>query len=429
MVHQLVGSPKSFGSVQGSATFSLTQLPRELILEIYQHLPESDLLSLCEVDFLTNELALLAALRGNAPLGSPQPVSGSLGSRLHFIDGGVNHLLITLSFPKPDSGFMKLFPPSVTRIVGGAALRPILIINFLTGICIRPQRAAPSVGATAPPAVDKGKFTRAIQSSLAATIKHQPHPVIHVLSFPQPTAPLGALVAINPNFILFLDMDAKVASPSEWQLFMPQLDLPSLRTLRIQVDLDYYALSSFLDRHDKIEQLDFRCDWSGLCNERPPPFPKVPNLKHISASSGMIRLALRTNNFPHLQSVSIIGLDSVPACSSVNHLIIQLHSAEPPWKHFDVATDSRAARELRHIRKLHISPWTREAETDGFPHWLAMFSGLVTLEISGDLFPTAKGPLVSEQLRKAISTVCPHVALRRNSVSYNVRIFMRLCAG
>jgi hypothetical protein len=117
----------------------------------------------------------------------------------------------------------------VTRIVGGAALRPILIINFLTGICIRPQRAAPSVGATAPPAVDKGKFTRAIQSSLAATIKHQPHPVIHVLSFPQPTAPLGALVAINPNFILFLDMDAKVASPSEWQLFMPQLDTKALR--------------------------------------------------------------------------------------------------------------------------------------------------------------------------------------------------------
>jgi hypothetical protein len=225
-------------------------------------------------------------------------------------------------------------------------------------------------------------------------------------------------------------MDAKVASPSEWQLFMPQLDLPSLRTLRIQVDLDYYALSSFLDRHDKIEQLDFRCGWSGLCNERPPSFPKVPNLKHISASSGMIRLALRTNNFPHLQSVSIsdrdtalqsngsyaasnfqLALDSVPACSSVNHLIIQLHSAEPPWKRFDVATDSRATRELRHIRKLHISPWTREAETDGFPHWLAMFSGLVTLEISGDLFPTAKGPLVSEQLRKAISTVCPHVAV------------------
>ncbi|KAJ6564605.1 hypothetical protein B0H19DRAFT_1259027 [Mycena capillaripes] len=374
-------------------------------------------------------------------IGASPPISGPLG--LRFNDRHVEHLPvwrslvhlakhfrfvpnITLTFPghpvhKLPSDFMKTIPRSVASLMCATALRPIFIINFLTGVCVRPHRVP--AGGYAPAAVDKETLTRRIQILIAATIKQEPLSMIHILSFPSPTTPLGSLAVIEPDFILSIDVDAHAASLSEWQFVLTHLELPNLRRLRIQVDLEYDVLSSFLHRHAGIQNLDFRCDWSGLRNEPHGRFPELSALKHISGSTRMIALALQRSRLPGLKYVCIGDRDtssaanfqgalkSVAACSSVKHLMVQLHNAEPPWNHFNVETGATAERDLAHIQRLHISPWTHEVENDEFPHWLAMFPALKTLEISGDLFPISNKPLVSEGLITAIGTICPHIVV------------------
>jgi hypothetical protein len=274
------------------------------------------------------------------------------------------------------------------------------------------------------------KLTRKLLSSIATATTRRLLARIYLRSFTEPSAPLGALLILNPEAVFYLDIGEHVISRPEWQFLMSELHLPSLRTIFIRIDFDHGALSAFLERHNKIEHLEFLSDWSCIHNHIIPPFSisALPRLKHISASSRVIARILQTPNaFPLLQYVGIDARESssddpddatsfqealraLAARTSVTTLILHIHSGCLPWVEFD-GTEARAERELGSIQKLQLLPWTHDAEHNTFPSWLAMFPGVHDLSISGNLFQPTKGPLVSDWLIEAIGAACPHIVV------------------
>ncbi|KAJ7444618.1 hypothetical protein B0H11DRAFT_2291185 [Mycena galericulata] len=457
-------------------TFPLIDLPQELILEIFSHLPERDLVTLFEVSSLTKVLAIATVLashgisecQSSQPLdiritsqavrkfGSSHPTRGTIAlPSLQFNDGDIDHMpvwrsllhlakrsadiVLTLQVPLTKSPRLRRFwdplLTSVLRLFGPSASHPVVIIHYLAAFCARPkqpsvlQREAPHILL----AIDKELLRRNIKESIAATIKRQPLSRIHVRSFPQRPTPVGALVLLNPDSISFLNIDVANLSRTEWQFILPHLNLPGLRAVRIQANLDYEPLSSFLGLHARIEHLDFRRDWTGLYNER--PFPVLHNLTRLTAGSHIIALALQSaNTFNLLECVDISDQDTtmddlarvayfqaalraVATRSSVQRLMIQMHdNIKPPWRYLDATSDDRPERRLRYIRTLHISLWTGEAEHEEFPNWLEMFPALTRLHISGVFLsprPSSGGPVLSDWLAEAIKETCSRISVHQ----------------
>ncbi|KAJ7220790.1 hypothetical protein GGX14DRAFT_676004, partial [Mycena pura] len=462
-----------------SSVSILLQLPRELVFAIFDCLSEPELIKLYQVSSNMKDLAMLAICSrfgiseaqiqlGSTSLTVTCNVMRSIGvsrpKNLQFNEGDVDHLpvwrslihyakrfpnfipKIVLKFPKREletlrepglaianHRYLQSGPLCLASALGATIPQnPILIINHLSIVSVRPHLVVERRRSQHPSClriIEKDKLTRRIHSTLAATLKHERISLIHAFAFPHPSAPLSSVVVFNPLSILFLDIATAApasVSPAEWELVLPLLALPSLRTVRIQLDCPFDGLSSFLERHPRIKHIDFRKDWSVLCSGGGGGFPSLPYLKDIAASTRMIAAALQTlSSFPRLHSVSIsaelnsgavadfqAALRLIAARSTVKQLTIQIPpDVDPPWMHFN---DAKAT--LPYIQKLKIAQWTCSADGDDFPPWLKKFPALEELEVCGDLFQassTSKGPLLSKRLSEAISKTCPGVIIRQ----------------
>ncbi|KAJ7176870.1 hypothetical protein C8R46DRAFT_1213442 [Mycena filopes] len=439
-----------------SSTSLLLRLPQELILAIYEYLAEPELVNLYAVASAAKELAILTfvtrygiseALLQSGSLhiscsarrafGYSRPVVQ--GPTIRFDDREhVDHLplwrtivhfamhapvipSIDFTFPANNPDIVKSFSTAVPSLMGATAFKPVLIINYSGSACVRPQGPHSTI--------DRGKLARTIQLSISTAAKQTQLSTIHIRAFPQATASVGCVVVVNPSAISFLDVDAAMVSTSEWEFVLPRLKLPTLRRTRIHVDLECSALSSFFANHAGIEHLDFRADWSELFTESWHRFPSLPALKYLAGSARVINLALQRpavqkNQFPLLKCVCInftpqvddtadfpLALHRIAACSSVGCLALRISAfSELPWTS-NLALADRPERALRNIRKVQISPWTHDSESAQFSEWLRMFPKLKKLEVSGDLFPTHNGSLVSAWLMQLIKTECPHVVV------------------
>ncbi|KAJ7097516.1 hypothetical protein C8R44DRAFT_366282 [Mycena epipterygia] len=345
---------------QDRGEVSLNKLPRELILLIFDYLPERDLIKLYEVSSSTKELALLVILARYGVSESqiqsqelPNVSSRALRSLsacyptilphirtldLHFDDGDVDHLAawrslmhlaerfpaipsITLTFPeRPTHLELWAVLPTVLISLMGDISRPAVIIHSVAIVVVRPRPPSilkrawkTSTGSSATPVIARQKLTRKLQSSIATAIVFRPLSSVQVRLFTQPEARLGSLVILEPASIFYLNLNEQFISRPEWQFIMTDFHLPSLRTLFIRIDLDHHPLSVFLDRHNSIEHLEFTTDCGPLHSKALPPFPisALPRLKHISASARVIACVLQTSNdFSFLEHVCIAPRDS-----------------------------------------------------------------------------------------------------------------------
>ncbi|KAJ7489066.1 hypothetical protein FB451DRAFT_1552968 [Mycena latifolia] len=357
----------SNGGLSNSTTadgVSLLELPRELILLIFDWIPEKDLIRLYEVSSVSKKLALLAILAhygvsesqlqsqelSNIPSRALHALSAcypTMIANIRVLDVHFNprdadslaewhaleHLAerfpvipkVTVAFSEPPTRtqiLSHLWGPLSTALVSltGNTSQPAVVFRYAEVVTVRPRppkllkralRTSP--GSSSIPMIDKQKLTKKIQYSIATLSTHKPFSSIQVRSFTQPEAALGSLVILNPDAIFHLTISADVISAREWQFAMSDLYLPSLRTLFIRVDLEYQSLSAFLDRHNSIEHLEFSSDWGCLHDHGLPPFSilALPRLKHISAGSRVLARILQTpNDFPLLDYVCISPRDS-----------------------------------------------------------------------------------------------------------------------
>ncbi|KAK7016909.1 hypothetical protein R3P38DRAFT_2988326 [Favolaschia claudopus] len=482
-------SGRSSNVTGSSAGFPLFEMPRELIFLILDWLAESELLRLCEVSSESQQLALRTLLTRHGVSESQVQAQSlmkvrsrairsicashpALISNIHrldfdFTDGDVDHLhpwkslvhlasrfpvipTVTFTFSDRSSaserytGLWNLLPSTLIALIGNHS-RPIILINHLNVTAVYPKlpnilkrklKTSKSFSVPAVPAVDRMKLTRKLLSCIATATARRVLSTIYLYSFPDPTAPLGALLTLNHLSIFYLNIDENIMSRQEWEFLMSELHLPNLRTLFVHIDFDLPTLSSFLEKHPKIEHLELSRDGGHLFDPTRPPFSAsaLPHLKRISASARLVaRILHAPNDFRFLEHVGIgsrrelfaderpnvatyirDALRALSSRTSVHTLALQIRSIELPWAEakFD-ARKTRAEKDLQFLQKLEISAWTREAEHATFPTWLAMFTGLQDLAISGDLIQSTKGPLVSTWLVQAINISCPNVTVRQ----------------
>ncbi|KAJ7779138.1 hypothetical protein B0H16DRAFT_1501624 [Mycena metata] len=463
----------------------LFELPQELVLSVFDCLPESELFMLCEVSSETRHLALLTLLArygiSEAQLESRQ--LSSVSSRairllcashpslipsirrldLDFTDGDVDHLhpwrallhlaehfpiipCVTFTFSDRSSaserytGLWNLLPTTLIALMGKHS-RPVVIIHHLSVTAVQPRLPnllkrtlrTPKRSSPAVPAVDRMKLTRKLLSCIATATMRRLLSNIYLRSFTaESSAPLGALLILNPVTVFYLDIGEHILPRSELQFLMSELHLPSLRTLFIRSDFEHHALSAFLDKHNTLEHLEFFSDWSCLHTTSLQPFSisALPRLKHLSANSHIVARILETpNTFPQLEYVGIGARDSpdgpddatrvqralralVPR--SVTTLMLFMHGIEAPWADFSPKEKGlRAEKGLQSVQELYLSQWTYEAQHTSFPAWLALFPALQDLSVSGSLFQATKGPLIPHRFLETINTICPRVVVKQ----------------
>ncbi|KAF8176362.1 hypothetical protein K438DRAFT_1979154 [Mycena galopus ATCC 62051] len=497
---------------------SLLQLPRELILSILDCLPEPELLRFCEVSSGSQQLALLTLLARYGVSESQihsQELSKISSRAIHslcasyptilpnirrldfdFTNGDVDHLhpwrslihlaecfpiIPRISFAFSDrssaserfSGLWNMLPTTLIALMGKSHARPVVIIHYLGVTALHPKvpnllkralKTPTRPSALAVPVVDKMKLTRKLFSTIATASTRRLLSTISLRSFnTDPPAPLGVLMVLNSSAISYLDIDDRVLSRAEWEFLMGELHLPSLRALIIRVDFEFNHqnhshLSAFIEKHDKIEFLDFPRDWSCLHDDtrnstlKPFSTSTLLYLKHITASARVVAGILQiANEFPLLEYVGIgsrepilpadkdkaknrpktdgdsngaacvqDALRALAARPSVMTLVLHLQSIALPWADFHSAEEKNTRAEtLNSIQKLELVRWTREAGHTAFPAWLALFPALQDVLISADMDTqplTARGqrqPLVSKRLQDAITERCPWIAVRQ----------------
>ncbi|KAF7377419.1 F-box domain-containing protein [Mycena sanguinolenta] len=357
-------------------------------------------------------------------------------------------------------GLWNLLPATLSALMGiGNHSRPVVIIHYLNTIAVHPKvphllkRALKTPirpSALAVPVIDKMKLTRKLLSSIATASTRRLLSTISVRSFMDPDAPIGALLILNRLAVCYLDIDEHVLSRTEWTFLLEELYLPALRALVVRIDFDcdaearhnknhWNTFSAFLERHDKIELLDFVASPSG--HPRPtlesPPFSTsaLPLLQRLTASAHVVaRILQTTNEFPLLERVEIGAREPLPhtptsahkdhstpendcnpndatyvqaalcalvARPSVTALVLHLHGLSLPWaapSQVKVDPDScypgptsRMETHLHAIEKLELLHWAPESEHAScarqLPAWLALFPGLREVVIAGDMRP------------------------------------------
>ncbi|KAJ6564621.1 hypothetical protein B0H19DRAFT_1068153 [Mycena capillaripes] len=420
--------------------FALLRLPQELVLLILDFLPESELLKLCEVSSESQQLALLTLLARHGVSESQiqsQELSKVTSPAIRSFDGDVDHLrpwrslvhlaerfplipCVTFTFSDRStaserfSGLWNLLPTTLIAFMGTNISRTVVLINYLSVTAVQPKlpnllkrawktpRRRPSM---AVPVVDRMKLTRKLLSSIATATTRRVLSTIYLRSFTEPHAPLGALLILNPGVTFYLDIGEHILSSPEWQFLLAELHLPSLRTLFIRIDFEHHVLSDFLERHNEIEHLEFVGDWSSRILQAPNELPLLEYVGIGAPESSADDTESRTHFWEALRAVT--------ARSSVTILMLNIQNIDLPWADFDAKDVSRVEKELHAIQELRLSPWTREAEKNAFPAWLAMFPGLHDLSISGSLFQQTKGPLVSDWLVEAVNAACPHIVVKQ----------------
>ncbi|KAJ7687724.1 hypothetical protein B0H17DRAFT_680120 [Mycena rosella] len=355
--------PSSSLASSSSEAASLLQLPRELILLIYECLPEHDLIRLCQVSSLSKHLALLAILARHGVSESqlqsqeisnistralralsacyPNFISNIRALNVHFNRTDAHHHAVcslrrlaedfpvipwvTLTFCDPgwpllSNELWNALSMALVALMGNNP-GPVVVIRTAAVMAVRPRprNILKRVWrtSTAPPVVDKEQLAKKLLYYLTSVITHTVKRAtsIQMRSFTQPGAALGSFIILNPDSIFHLKISNwNNISPREWDCVVTDLHLPSLRTLFIGADLEYQPLSTFLDRHAQIERLEFTSDWSCLHGHDLPPFPisALPRLKHISAGPRVLaRILQAPNGFPLLDYVAIAARDSI----------------------------------------------------------------------------------------------------------------------
>ncbi|KAJ7220776.1 hypothetical protein GGX14DRAFT_432037, partial [Mycena pura] len=466
-----------------SVRISLPQLPQELILLIYGYIPEPDLFGMCQVSSMSRQLALLALLARhgisesqmqsqelrNISSGALRVLSASYPTVIRNIRSlnlcmtpgergndrfntwrALTHLAerfpviqrFTLTLPALDTveatRLWQVLPAAVAALMRDRT-RPLVVIRGVYD-CTAVRPRLPNILKRAwkgAPLIDEKKLTQKLQYLIAAaTTPPQPRiSSIYLRSFTESSAMLGSLLILNPSGLRCLNIEDRDVSRSEWTFLLPELHLPPLRSLFIRVDLNYHALSAFLDRHHQIEHLEFTGDWTDIHNRSSSPLSisALPRLKRLFASCRVVAcLLLAHNDFSQLNHVSVgagertsndpesfqTALRAVAARPSVTVLTIRLDNMDAPWKGWDVKqTQSRAETELRHVQELRLQPWTRTAVPrsldDSFPAWLTLFPVLRHLFVAEELSLLLKMPLLSERLVAAIGAACPLVIVKQ----------------
>ncbi|KAJ7444612.1 hypothetical protein B0H11DRAFT_440168 [Mycena galericulata] len=269
----------------------------------------------------------------------------------------------------------------------------------------------------ATPKVDRKRLAVKFLNSIVAVMP-QPVSTFHVLSFIEPEAPLGSVVVMNPTSTSYFSLGI-ASSPAEWRCTLPRLTLPRLSFLSIDSDLEWNSLAVFLEKHQKIECLVFKSDWSCFEPKELGHFSisALPHLNHLSAGPRVVSRLLQMHKLPLLGRVSIkADLDSsryfpdalkaVASHPSVTCLKFDLYSVSTPWINFD-EDKSEVEPGLNHVQKMDISGWPPRADHRAFPSWLAMFPGIQELCISGSV---AEGQqLLSDWLLDTIKATSPHI--------------------
>ncbi|KAJ7444613.1 hypothetical protein B0H11DRAFT_2291180 [Mycena galericulata] len=448
---------------------SFLQLPPELVLEICDYLSNPELLTFCQVSCIAAHIGFSAIfarygilehqiqsreLLANFPPCALHALSAAYPTvipnikllNLNFTNE-VDHVRvwrslirlgenlpviprITLTFSEPAEDLSRFigngYPPFWTRLpvalvaLLGDLSKPVIIINNSSvqpKTVVRPSALSRVLSPRAIPKIDKERLKQRLLHSMQIS-KRQPVSCIHLQSFPEPTAPLGSVVVMNPASISCLSLE-DVLYPAEWHFILPRLNLPCLSFLFIYIDLEWNPLAVFLGNHQKIESLVFKSDRSCLEPQEPAQVSvsALPHLSQLYAGPRVVARLLQTYELPLLHRVCIEpdpntstyfpeALRAIAAHTSVTSLDFSLRRLSPPWIDFD-ANQGRVEPELRYIRTMAISSWPHQADHTALPIWLAMFPSLQILCISGRI---AEGQvLLSERIVDAVKATCPHI--------------------
>ncbi|KAJ7724331.1 hypothetical protein DFH07DRAFT_783331 [Mycena maculata] len=335
--------------------FSLLQLPPELVLLIYDHLLEPELLKFCQVSSLAKQLAL-PVLFARYSITGPQIQSRELlnvpSRALRSLSAAYPNILsniqvldlrfsreiqqlpvlrflmqfaqrfpviprITFTFEHPmDTSHWAHFLAALTVLLSDGS-KPVGIIDWLLSMfVVTPgqsgwgnilRRATTYTVSQVGPTLDSRKLTKSLQTSLRSTPR----------------------------------------SPESIYLHLPRLSL-----LSIWVDLEFRLLTRFIDRHDRIEFLQFAVDCSGLHTRAVPPFSTsaLKCLEHLHAGARDIACLLETYDLPLLRYVKIGALDS-PRSNNPNNLV-HLQAA------FDAVASQSSVTVLEvDLRDIPYPPW------------------------------------------------------------------------
>ncbi|KAJ6607700.1 hypothetical protein B0H10DRAFT_2070739 [Mycena sp. CBHHK59/15] len=248
---------------------------------------------------------------------------------------------------------------------------------------------------------------------------------IQVRSFPEQPNIIGSLVVVDPSHLHVLRID-KVMSQSEWQFILPYLDLPDLKSVDVSVELDLAILSSFLQRHTRINSLWLYGDWKHLPHSSPPtPMPAL-----LSFCGGSPRIISHFLRPPEHSRLFLVSLEYDSAYSSSEDLESAFHAMsiwprlesftlgirgeEAAWDYLGADDDPRGAT-LQYVHNLTLyidKNMAGKLDCDKLSRWLMIvFPALRDLDISNS-FSWEKPFVVPVGLADAIKARCPDVIVK-----------------
>ncbi|KAJ7167908.1 hypothetical protein C8R46DRAFT_1218829 [Mycena filopes] len=341
-----------------------TVLPRfvdEIILEIFKHLTDQDLLSLAIISQHIHEVALLAyfsrygitesdiAAKAIPQLSTTGAfpafrvarfITGVVSLRLQFdvspnlhrdVDALASLLRRMPSIKSVDLNFglwQGRIKPHVELDMAGHLLtlisefrtRPIVVASPLAVSIVRPykpslrgirgilERLRPSTRSSEPITIDEKQFRDAL---LIFTLLRVGRviPNVSIRMF-DPPAPLGAVIVVHPAGLRNLRFAADSLSLAEMSLTLNHITVSSLGSIEAeQRDIPEVALHGLLCRHPTLEHLTLRGPpATPPPRTPPPPLPAdaLPKIEHIIGSARLLAWVLASPHpFPLLRVITL----------------------------------------------------------------------------------------------------------------------------
>ncbi|KAF7375740.1 hypothetical protein MSAN_00463600 [Mycena sanguinolenta] len=412
----------------------------ELLLTLFEHFTDMDLLSLAIVSKHIHDVALMAYLGrygitdANIQANSFQTTGGAVCALCvaRFITriDSLRVQFVRKNFERDVAAFSSLvqrrrikfveieFPPLKRRgiqdhiesltldAISLYRSRPAITVSPLTVSVVRPRKASPVrrlvarlrlLRAVHEPTVHQEQFddifTIFSLFRLAGVI---PRVSIHTFNSP---APIGSLIVLFPQRIsnLRFPLDLRL-SPSEMGELLTHLTLPCLYNIDMLSSIvPETALRTFLCRHSTLQSLRLL----GCLTEEQlgsPPTPLLPShtlpqLEHIFGSTRLVALILQSSQqFPKLivATVELPGTRSTRPKESYHSAVrglarrptldtLVLHIASwAPWNVPDFTAMTAPERELLHVIDLRLTfrGRSRPPRFVVLVEWLRLFGSL-----------------------------------------------------
>ncbi|KAJ7877500.1 hypothetical protein B0H13DRAFT_2668352 [Mycena leptocephala] len=352
---------------RSSAPPILPRFSDEVILEIFEHLTDAELLSLAGISKHIHDLALLTHLARYgftetdvaANSFSRIPTSAFHAFRLARFITSASTLSVLFDHPsttidrdvavlarlldqlRPKSIDLEFGRRPKSKIGGWGDIegllftliasyrsRPTITVSPLTVSIVRPRKSAlRGIGklyarlrsvrsktyVRTEPMIDEEEFREALiifpLMRLGGVV-----PSVTICALDAPSS-VGCLIVLRAGGISDLRIPPSLRlSPAEMSALFGNLKLPLLRTIDAQVDISDPALSAFFSRHPTIQSLRLRAPWfeKRPTSVAPLPSDALSRLEHVLGSAQLVAWVLASPHpFPYL-AVATIELNGFP---------------------------------------------------------------------------------------------------------------------